>query len=80
MKALLGQPVAQSSLLLGLQRLVQSLPHCKMTLERQQLMQQIVQPFVSFVMLCPDSSGELQNRNYHRHYMPIHSAECCCRP
>lgn len=56
-RALISQPQAQSSLLLGVQRLVLSVPVCKTPQERQQLMQQLLHPFISFVMLSPDAQG-----------------------
>lgn len=68
-RALTSQAQAQASLLLGLQRLVQSLPHCKLPQERQHLMQQLVQPFLSFVMLSPDVAGE---------HCPVCIQPACC--
>ena len=56
-RALLSQPAAQAPILQGLQRLLHSLPRSPVT-QQQQLLQQLVQPFLSFAMLCPDTSGE----------------------
>ena len=56
-KALLAQPLTHSSLLLGAQRI---LTKAAQTGEHaQQLLQQLLSPFVSFVMLRPDVSGKL---------------------
>lgn len=56
-RALLAQPAAQGPLLQGLQRRLHSLPQSPAK-QQQQLVQYLVQPFISFVLLWSDTSGE----------------------
>lgn len=59
-KVLLAQPLSHPSLLLGVQRILsQSAQAGK---NHQQLVQQLLMPFVSFVMSRPDVSGKCHAR------------------
>jgi len=56
-KALLAQPLSQPSLLLGMQRILNAASQADAR-QPQQLLQQLLLPFVSFVMLQPDTQGD----------------------
>ncbi|KAL0048382.1 hypothetical protein WJX82_001959 [Trebouxia sp. C0006] len=56
-KALLAQPLSQPSLLLGMQRILNAASQADAR-QPQQLLQQLLLPFVSFVMLQPDTQGK----------------------
>ena len=55
-KALLAQPLSHPSLLLGLQRILSQAAQAEK--HNQQLAQQLLMPFVSFVMLRSDPHGK----------------------
>jgi len=56
-KALLAQPLSQPSLLLGMQRILNAASQAGAR-QPQQLLQQLLLPFMSFVMLQPDAQGD----------------------
>jgi len=56
-KALLAQPLSQPSLLLGMQRILNAASQADAR-QPQQLLQQLLLPFVSFVLLQPDTQGD----------------------
>lgn len=55
-KAVLAQPLSHPSLLLGMQRTLNRAAQAGQ--DDKRLLQQLLLPFVSFVLLRPDSSGE----------------------
>ena len=65
-KALLAQPLSHPSLLLGMQRILNAASQADAR-QPQQLLQQLLMPFVSFVLLQPDAQGDL-----------THQAFACC--
>lgn len=55
-KALLAQPLSHPSLMLGAQRILSQAAQAGK--HHQQLLQQLLLPFVSFVLLRPDVNGK----------------------
>ena len=57
-KALLAQPLSHASLMLGTQRILSHAAQAEKL--HQQLLQQLLIPFISFVLLRPDTTGMLR--------------------
>ena len=79
-KALLAQPISQPSLLLGVKHILSAASQSDADQQQQgQLLQQLLLPFVSFVLLQPDAQG-MRNRVYPFMLLQIvegQKAVCC---
>ena len=81
-KALLAQPISQPSLLLGVKHILSAASQSDADQQQQgQLLQQLLLPFVSFVLLQPDAQG-MQLRNRVHPFMLLQTVEgrkaVCC--